>query len=323
MMVIGIAVAIVAPELVSYVLTNMGGVFVEVLYGAHDGLVLLSSVGQFTATAVSGFASGAIASGSFEGGLQGAFTAGMFYGAGDLISGTGAFAGGAPISDKFAQAAVHGVVGCVTSVAGGGRCGPGAMAAAFSKFATVNGFVGQDVVSGTITSAIVGGTASVLGGGKFANGATTGAFGYLFNCLNHPGVCTKVDQPDIRKAAVACGGDSSCIQQIAVYARESGIPLPPDLGQSLKEFLGITTLPIELSPAGRALSTTLGAMGAAKDYYDGSTRDANGAVAGIVYGDLFEVAVKPIGRELAGRAGAVAGKVMEWVWTSDPPPRKP
>jgi len=64
-------------------------------------------------------------------------------------------------------------------------------------------------------------------------------------------------------------------------------------------------------------------MGAAKDYYDGSTRDANGAVAGIVYGDLFEVAVKPIGRELAGRAGAVAGKVMEWVWTSDPPPRKP
>ena len=63
------------------------------------------------------------------------------------------------------------------------------MAAAFSKFATVNNFVGQDVVSGTITSAIVGGTASVLGGGKFANGAQTAAFGYLFNECAHTRAC--------------------------------------------------------------------------------------------------------------------------------------
>ena len=59
------------------------------------------------------------------------------------------------------------------------------MSAAFSKFATVNGFVGKDPVSGTITSAVVGGTASALGGGSFANGATTAAFGYLFNELSH------------------------------------------------------------------------------------------------------------------------------------------
>jgi hypothetical protein len=63
----------------------------------------------------------------------------------------------------------------------------GALSAAFSKFATVNGFVGKDAVSGTITSAIVGGTASVLGGGTFANGAQTAAFGYLFNYIAHAG----------------------------------------------------------------------------------------------------------------------------------------
>ena len=73
----------------------------------------------------------------------------------------------------------------MTSVAGGGKCGPGALSASFSKFATVSGFVGSDPISGTITSAIVGGTASVLGGGKFANGATTAAMGYLFNAWAH------------------------------------------------------------------------------------------------------------------------------------------
>lgn len=83
--------------------------------------------------------------------------------------------------------ALHGVVGCVTSVAGGGKCGPGALSAAFSKAVapTTTGWTGNDAVNGTIVSAIVGGTASVLGGGKFANGAQTAAFGYLFNCVTH------------------------------------------------------------------------------------------------------------------------------------------
>ncbi|HRP28565.1 MAG TPA: hypothetical protein PLG77_09080, partial [Burkholderiaceae bacterium] len=100
--------------------------------------------------------------------MQGAFTAAMFYGAGDLITGTGAFAGTGGVSNQFGQVAIHAVVGCVTSEAGGGKCGPGAASAAFSKFATVNGAVGRDVVSGTIMSAVVGGTAAELGGGKFA-----------------------------------------------------------------------------------------------------------------------------------------------------------
>lgn len=73
----------------------------------------------------------------------------------------------------------------MTSAAGGGKCGAGALSAAFSKIAVVNGWSGGDKLSGTITSAVVGGTGSVLGGGKFANGAVTGAFGYLFNYLAH------------------------------------------------------------------------------------------------------------------------------------------
>ena len=144
-----------------------------------------SAIAGMAGAATGGFAAGAIVSGNIEGALQGSFTAVVFAGAGDLISGGTVFGASAPIEDSLAQAAIHGVAGCVTNEVGGGKCGPGAAAAAFSKFATVNGFVGKDAVSGTITSAVIGGTAAELGGGKFANGAQTAAFAYLFNELQH------------------------------------------------------------------------------------------------------------------------------------------
>ncbi|HYD79579.1 MAG TPA: RHS repeat-associated core domain-containing protein [Paucimonas sp.] len=141
--------------------------------------------------ATNGFVSGAIATGDIKGALQGAFTAGMFYGAGNLIAGgnffTGAGASAATEMSKAAGIALHGVVGCVTSVVGGGKCGPGALSAAFSKAITpaTAQWTKGNPLAGVMVSAIVGGTASVLGGGKFANGAQSGAFGYLFNCLAH------------------------------------------------------------------------------------------------------------------------------------------
>lgn len=146
------------------------------------------AIGQ---AATAGFVSGTIATGTIEGGIQGAFSSAMFYGAGNVIGGGNFFTGGvskAAAWGSTASVALHGVVGCVTSVAGGGKCGPGALSAAFTKAAGVNGLVPNDKIGGTIMSAVIGGTASVLGGGKFANGAQTGAFSYLFNQVAHQGL---------------------------------------------------------------------------------------------------------------------------------------
>ena len=124
---------------------------------------------------------GAVSTGTFKGGIQGAFSALLFFEVGqsfgDYTTKTGEI-----IASKFATAvALHGVVGCVTSLAGGGKCGPGALSAAFSKLATpLTG--GLNPAVGVVASAVIGGTASALGGGKFANGAQTAAFSYLFNC---------------------------------------------------------------------------------------------------------------------------------------------
>jgi RHS repeat-associated protein len=141
--------------------------------------------------AIAGFASGAISSGTLKGGVQGAFSAMVFYGVGQAANGlemNGLMADGfanntnAWSSGGLGRAGLHALGGCVTSVAGGGNCGRGALTAGVGKLITGNmGRAGR--VDGTIRAAVVGGTLSVLGGGKFANGAQTGAFQYLFNDL--------------------------------------------------------------------------------------------------------------------------------------------
>jgi hypothetical protein len=137
----------------------------------------MSVTNPLAQAAIAGFVSGTISGGGLKGGLQGTFSSMMFYGAGDIVS--------EGFLTKGEAILVHAVTGCITSAASGGQCGSGALSAGFSKLALVNGWVGSNSLSGTITSAIVGGTASVLGGGKFANGAQTGAFSYIFNQLAH------------------------------------------------------------------------------------------------------------------------------------------
>jgi hypothetical protein len=80
----------------------------------------------------------------------------------------------------LANIAGHALVGCASSVAQGGRCGPGALSAAAGSFA---GPILKDLQfeHNLVAHAVVGGLASVAGGGRFANGAVTAAFGYLFN----------------------------------------------------------------------------------------------------------------------------------------------
>jgi hypothetical protein len=137
--------------------------------------------------AAAGFVSSAISSGTLKGAVQGAFS-------GALFASIGAYGKIGDWSDATLVAA-HAGAGCLSAVAGGGRCGAGALPAGLSKLATVAGpewlkHPGPDglkIAGGVAFSAVVGGTASRLGGGKFANGAQTAAFGYLFNELLNEG----------------------------------------------------------------------------------------------------------------------------------------
>jgi len=99
--------------------------------------------------------------------------------------------GGLTASGSIANIAGHAIVGCLSSMASGGKCGPGAAAAAVSAAGTpfVSAAFKDDLIGGTAASAVLGGLGSVAGGGKFENGAVTGAFGYLFNWCAHEGPC--------------------------------------------------------------------------------------------------------------------------------------
>jgi RHS repeat-associated protein len=75
--------------------------------------------------AAGGFAAGVAATGTLKGGLQGAFSGAVF----GAIGGAGAVGGWG--SEAFVAA--HAAGGCITSVASGGKCGSGALSAAFGK----------------------------------------------------------------------------------------------------------------------------------------------------------------------------------------------
>jgi len=94
-----------------------------------------------------------------------------------------------PFSEgHLANIAGHALVGCASSVASGGKCGPGALAAGVTSAAgpIINDPRGFNFGS-LAANAVLGGVASVAGGGKFENGAVTAAFGYLFNAVFRKG----------------------------------------------------------------------------------------------------------------------------------------
>jgi RHS repeat-associated protein len=147
----------------------------------------INAVANLGGSVAAGFAGGAAASGTLNGGLQGAASAGLFFGAGELIGGAGGLFSSGAVSTPIEQVAIHGVVGCVASVIGGAKCGPGFISAALSKAAFAYGVVPQNPAAGFVAATVLGGAGSVIAGGKFANGAVTAAFGYLFNELLHQG----------------------------------------------------------------------------------------------------------------------------------------
>jgi hypothetical protein len=119
-----------------------------------------------------------------SGNLGVALRAGLIAGATALASSVVGGATGA-IAQELGQDAAqlfnigaHALVGCGSSVASGGNCGSGALAAGITSAAgpAINQLPFEAAVA---ASSVVGGLASVAGGGKFANGAATGAFAYL------------------------------------------------------------------------------------------------------------------------------------------------
>lgn len=121
---------------------------------------------------VAGFASGAVMTGSIEGAMMGALTAGAF-----------ATVGATFAPGSFGSYAGHAVTGCVSGELQGGSCGRGAASAFVGKFTTVE-TDGWSVEGRFVAATVAGGTASAIGGGKFENGAITAAFGYLYNELS-------------------------------------------------------------------------------------------------------------------------------------------
>jgi RHS repeat-associated protein len=151
-----------------------GGGLVESGIGASLAATGCVSTCALAATSVvAGAATGLVSS---NGDIGAAISQGVLAG---LLPGIGAHL------DGLGAIVAHAVVGCVGQMTSGGECGPGALAGAFGKAASM---VGADVLgleqrsfSNFLFSTFAGGTASVVGGGKFANGAVQGAFGYLFN----------------------------------------------------------------------------------------------------------------------------------------------
>ncbi len=158
----------------------------------------------FWGTVATGFVSGAVASGSLQGGLWGAFSAGLFYGIGSAFEGVASangagsacldpskyMANGLTSGQFAAKVLAHAVAGGVMGSLQGGKFGHGFLSAGFTQaFAPSIDAIG-DGASGLnfqriAAAAFVGGTASVLSGGKFANGALTGAFSRAFNDEMH------------------------------------------------------------------------------------------------------------------------------------------
>ncbi len=151
-------------------------------------------------TAVTGGAvSGAVAAGSVEGALWGAFSGAVFFGigagfdnlaqanlkaveSGKLSASKLVFDTNLKAGQFAAQSVSHGLAGGTISKMQGGRFGHGFFSAGISK-AVTPGITGSplNTYQQGFALAIVGGTTSKISGGKFANGAVTAAMAFAFN----------------------------------------------------------------------------------------------------------------------------------------------
>ncbi|KQW42934.1 hypothetical protein ASD88_20640 [Pelomonas sp. Root662] len=209
----------------SYLTTAAGGVSGTFVSFSAAGKASLTLVGKLAVAATTGFAAGTVQGGSLQSGIQGAFSAMLFAGVGQHVGMAGLDSAGAVVDgSKYAYAVMlHGVAGCISTVASGGKCGPGALSAAFSKAALPLSAGLGDGPERMLTHAVVGGTAATLGGGKFENGAMTGAFSYaLNNCLYAKEACLRGLQTAYERIAVRYGPGATNIVRMAGEAEGVG-----------------------------------------------------------------------------------------------------
>ena len=160
--------------------------------------------------AIEGAVGGAINTGTLRGSLTGAATAEAFWGVGNLIQSSSGL--GIPGNPNFSSltsgqvigaVGLHAAVGCVSSVASGGRCGSGALSAGLGELTTGYTQDANPFVQGAVT-ALAGGTGAALTGGRFGDGFFIAASGYLFNNLQHTiSSATGAEQSGIQLAAAS------------------------------------------------------------------------------------------------------------------------
>jgi RHS repeat-associated protein len=193
--------------------------------------VCAAAIAALSSAFVAGVTSGNLGA-ALKAGLISAVTAAAFYAVGsvtNVIAGEDALANhitpqiGTP--EYAFNIAGHAAVGCLTTIASGGQCGPGALSGAAGAAAAplVQIVAGGNFIGGAAASGLVGGLASVAGGGKFANGAETAAFGYLINnCSANPLAC-------------GSGGEANDL-----YSNAQGLSVRDTLAGWLHDNLGVT-----------------------------------------------------------------------------------
>jgi RHS repeat-associated protein len=125
-------------------------------------------------TAIGGFASGAVQTGSLKGAVNGAFSSLLFFGIG------GSYGSGGLLTRTIA----NGIGGGIVAELQGGKFGHGFVSAGIGSLAgdfagRIDGQVGFSIKR-TVVAAIAGGTASTVTGGKFASGALSSAMSQAF-----------------------------------------------------------------------------------------------------------------------------------------------
>ena len=169
--IVGVVVAIYAPELIGY--------YESTLYGAT---LTAGSMAVLTG-AVAGFVGGFVGAMISTGSVSAALTAGLIGGvAGGLTAGIGqqVLAGNWTTGEGVIA---RSAVGCLAGAATSGNCGKGALSAAFAmaaqpmiiKFLVWHVGCGSGVGGGRL----VGGEAAKIAGGKFDDGFSTAAVQYL------------------------------------------------------------------------------------------------------------------------------------------------
>jgi hypothetical protein len=139
--------------------------------------------------AARGFAASAVQSGTLKGGLQGAFSAAIFFGIGSYFDQANSASSWARTGDKLnsigrvSKIVAHGAAGGIMSDLQGGKFAHGFASAGFSEAAgPLTEGIQSDFLRGA-AHALIGGSASSLSGGKFANGAVTGAMSFAFGSM--------------------------------------------------------------------------------------------------------------------------------------------